>query len=158
MLQDIKRRDRQRPIPRSPLINRSLSYRRIYTLIVPSEGVGLQVVMFPIPKDKKECCASYGLPIALEVRYPDETGYETTRWHKECGQACQAVLQLLLMMRRRHTRQIVGAQTCSSRTRALQGIRAYSKMETPTPKRSIAMINLWTSGDEVTSSTGVDAI
>ena len=117
-------------------------------LVVPSEGVGLQVVIFPIPKDKKNVVQD--TPHALEVRYPDEMGYEVHDGIKS------AVKHVKLSFSSSDDaaeayEQIVGAQKQFS-----DGpfrVSEHAEDGTPAPKRSIAMINLWTSGDEVTSST-----
>ena len=117
-------------------------------LIVPSEGVGLQVVMFPIPKDKSDVVQVTA--DSLEVRYSDEMGYEIHDAIKS------AIKHVKLSMTSSDDaveacQQIAVAQTQLSDE--VGSMLAQVEDGTPAPKRSIAMINLWTSGDEVTPST-----
>ena len=116
-------------------------------LIVPSEGVGLQVVRLPIPKDKKNVVQ--GTTHSLEVRYSDEMGYEIHDGIKS------AVKHVKLFFSSSDDaaeafEQIVGASMPLSDEASR--VSEHAEDGTPAPKRSTAMINLWTSGDEVASS------
>ena len=117
-------------------------------LIIPSEGIGLQVVMFPIPKDEKNVVQD--TTHSLEVRYSDEMGYEI---HDGIKSAIKHVkLSFNSSDDAAEARgQIIGAQMQLSDV--VFGVSAQVDDGTPAPRRSIAMINLWTSDNEVTSST-----